>query len=59
MEGDSGNGMKKTIFILEIPIYLLVISMYNYEHGNHGIGTFLLFISIIRLWTNHISWKGE
>ena len=51
--------MKKLITILEIPIYLLVIGMCCFEHGNSMMGIFLLGLSIIRLWVNHITWKGE
>jgi len=49
--------MRKLVTILEIPIYLLVIGMFCLEQDNVGIGVFLFFISIIRLWVNHLTWK--
>ena len=49
--------MKKFIRILEIPIYLLIISMTIYEiEGTVGsISIFLVLVSIARLFTNIIS----
>ena len=47
--------MVKTIRILEVPIYLLVIALFCIENGAIGIGIFLMAISVGRLWTNHIT----
>ena len=48
--------MKKFIRILEIPIYLLIISMTIYEiEGTVGVSTFLVLVSIVRLFTNIIA----
>ena len=48
--------MKKIIRILEIPIYLLIISMTIYEiEETVGIPMFLVLVSIARLFTNIIS----
>ena len=48
--------MKKFIRILEIPIYLLIISMTIYEiEGTVGVSMFLVLVSIARLFTNIIS----
>jgi len=47
--------MRKYIRILEVPIYLLVISLGCFEEGATGIGTILMIVSAVRLWTNHIT----
>jgi len=47
--------MVKTIRILEVPIYLLVIALFCIENEAIGIGIFLMAISVGRLWTNHIT----
>tara|TARA_R100000664_G_C2646980_1_gene69347 strand:- start:136 stop:300 length:165 start_codon:yes stop_codon:yes gene_type:complete len=47
--------MNRLIRILEIPIYLLVIALFCLENGSHSVGIFLILISIVRLWTNHIT----
>ncbi len=48
--------MKKIIRILEIPIYLLVISMAIYEiEGSVSVSIFLILVSIARLFTNIIT----
>ncbi len=47
--------MVKLIRILEVPIYLLVISLCCFENGSPAMGTFIMVISAIRLWTNHIT----
>ena len=47
--------MVKAIRILEVPIYLLTISLGCFENNAHTIGTILLLVSVARLWTNHIT----
>jgi len=47
--------MVRFIRILEVPILLLVISIYCFENGSTAMGTFIMVISAIRLFTNHIS----
>ena len=47
--------MVKTIRILEVPIYILVIALFCIENEATGIGIFLMAISVGRLWTNHIT----
>ena len=47
--------MIKAIRILEVPIYLLVISLGCFEEGATAIGTILMIVSAGRLWTNHIT----
>ena len=47
--------MVKTIRILEVPIYLLVIALFCIENGATGMGILLMAISVGRLWTNHIT----
>jgi hypothetical protein len=47
--------MIKAIRILEVPLYLLVISLFCFEEGSNGIGSLLMIISIARLWINHIT----
>ena len=47
--------MIKAIRILEIPLYLLVIALFCIENGSTAMGIFLILISIVRLWTNHIT----
>jgi len=48
--------MKKFIRILEIPIYLLIISMTIYEiEGTVAVSIFLVLVSIVRLFTNIIT----
>jgi len=47
--------MIKAIRILEIPIYLLVIALFCIENESTAMGLFLILISIVRLWTNHIT----
>ena len=47
--------MIKTIRILEIPIYLLVIALFCIENEATAMGIFLMAISVGRLWINHIT----
>ena len=47
--------MRKSIRILEVPLYLLVIAMFCYQNGSSSMAIFLTIISIIRLWVNHIT----
>ena len=47
--------MRKVIRILEVPILLLVISMYCIESGDTSTSVFLIIISILRLITNVIT----
>ena len=47
--------MIKAIRILEVPIYLLVISLGCFEEGATGVGTILMIVSAGRLFTNHIT----
>mgnify|MGYP003680026795 CR=1 FL=1 len=47
--------MRKFIRILEVPILLLVISFGTYSVGSYGVSTFLLVVSVTRLWTNVIT----
>jgi hypothetical protein len=43
------------IRILEVPLYLLIIASYSFESGNYVMAIFLAFISLVRLWINHLS----
>tara|TARA_Y100000992_G_C20984096_1_gene358767 strand:- start:243 stop:416 length:174 start_codon:yes stop_codon:yes gene_type:complete len=47
--------MIKAIRILEVPIYLLVIALGCIENGSTAMGIFIAIISIVRLFTNHIT----
>lgn len=47
--------MRKAIRILEVPIYLLVLSLLSFEDGSNGIGSFLMIVSLVRLWLNSIT----
>jgi len=47
--------MIKAIRILEVPIYLLVISLGCFENGATEMGILLMVVSAGRLWTNHIT----
>ena len=47
--------MIKAIRILEVPIYLLVIALGCIENGSTSMGIFIVIISIVRLFTNHIT----
>ena len=47
--------MIKSIRILEVPIYLLVIALFCIENEAKVMGIFLIVISVGRLWTNHIT----
>ena len=47
--------MIKAIRILEVPIYLLVIALFCIENESTAIGIFIAIISIVRLFTNHIT----
>ena len=49
--------MIKAIRILEVPIYLLVISLGCFEEGATTMGIILMIVSAGRLWTNHITDK--
>lgn len=50
--------MRKTIRILEIPIYLLVIAMAVYEiEVSIGVSFFLVVVSIVRLFVNTITYE--
>jgi len=48
-------GRIKAIRILEVPLYLLVISLGCIENGSTAMGIFLMVISAGRLWINHIT----
>ena len=47
--------MAKTIRILEVPIYLLVIAMACFELGAPGTAIFLIIVSIARIIVNTIT----
>ena len=47
--------MRKMIRILEVPLYLLVISMMCFEFGSSFMALLLLIISIARLFVNVIT----
>ena len=47
--------VKKTIRILEVPLYLLVIAMGCLERGNTGIAIILILVSMLRLAVNSIT----
>jgi len=47
--------MIKLIRILEVPIYLLVISMCCFENGANKMGFLLVLISIVRCYVNDIT----
>ena len=47
--------MIKAIRILEVPLLLLVISLHCFEIGSNGVGSFLMIVSLIRLWVNTIT----
>ena len=47
--------MRKAIRILEVPLYLLVISMMCFEFGSSLMALFLLIISIARLVVNVVT----
>ena len=47
--------MIKAIRILEVPIYLLVIALFCIENESTAMGIFIAIISIVRLFTNHIT----
>ena len=47
--------MIKAIRILEVPLYLLVIALFCIENESIAMGIFLVVISIVRLFTNHIT----
>ena len=47
--------MRKVIRILEIPLYLLIISMFCMESGSMGVSVFLIVNSILRLIINVIT----
>jgi len=47
--------MTKTIRILEVPIYLLVLAMGCYEVGAPGTAIFLVLVSIARIFSNTIT----
>ena len=49
--------MRKAINILEIPLYLLMISVITLEEGYLGWSIFLFVVSILRLWVNTITYK--
>jgi len=44
--------MIKYIRILEVPLYLLVLSLFCFDYEAIGIGIFLLIISVARLVVN-------
>ena len=50
-----GSKIRKHIRILEVPLYLLIISMFCMESGSMGISLFLIIISILRLITNVVT----
>jgi len=47
--------MAKTIRILEVPIYLLVLAMGCYEAGAPGTSLFLVLVSIVRIIVNSVT----
>ena len=49
------NKMIKAIRILEVPIFLLTISFFCFENESNGMGSFLLIVSLLRLWANSIT----
>jgi len=49
------KGLRKTIRIIEVPIYLLAMGVGCLNNGQGTLGVVLLGISIFRLWTNHIT----
>ena len=52
------NNFRKVIAILEVPLYLMIIGMITLDEGYIGYSICLFVISIIRLWINHITYKG-
>lgn len=52
------NNFRKVITILEVPLYLMIGGMITLNEGYVGYSTCLFAISIIRLWVNHITYKG-
>ncbi len=47
--------MAKTIRILEVPIYLLVLAMGCFELGAPGTAIFLIIVSVARIFVNTIT----
>jgi len=47
--------MKKYIRILEVPLLILIISLFCVEQGNIAMAVFLMLISIARLIINKIT----
>ena len=47
--------MRKLLFKLEVPFYLLVIGMYALEEGTTGLAIVLFILSLFRLWTNSLT----
>jgi hypothetical protein len=47
--------MNKYIRILEVPLYLLVLSLFCFDYEAIGIGLFLLVMSVARLIVNSIT----
>ena len=47
--------MIKALRILEVPIYLLVIALFCIENDSTAMGVFLILISIVRLFKNHLT----
>jgi hypothetical protein len=47
--------MRKFIRVLEVPLYLLIMSMFCMENGVTSVSVFLIVISILRLITNVIT----
>jgi thiamine transporter ThiT len=50
-----GRGVRKTIRIVEVPIYLLAMAMGCWNSGSTTLAVVLLVTSIGRLWINHIT----
>tara|TARA_R110002074_G_scaffold347186_4_gene517555 strand:- start:2329 stop:2478 length:150 start_codon:yes stop_codon:yes gene_type:complete len=44
--------MIKAIHKIEVPVYLLALGVGCMNNGQDGLGTFLIIISLVRLWIN-------
>jgi hypothetical protein len=51
------NILRKTVSILEVPLYLLIIGTLAISDGLYIISGFLIIASLIRLWVNHITYE--
>jgi hypothetical protein len=50
-----GKDLRRIIRIVEVPIYLLTLSIGCLNEGSTFFGLLLLGISVFRLWINHIT----